>query len=719
MKKILCICAAGLLGLTACQDFLNTSSPSVVDADFIFSNMTTARSVMDGAYESWRNCCENQLYGCGLFYATDMAGSDMDTHPENFDKQPGRHTVETLFRNGTIAGSYGLDSYSKVKSSYEGIYEIAARVNSIITSMEQMDTYTQYVTEANEPSEFSQLYGEAIALRASVFREGLRQFGDMPISFAMGIPGVGLTNRDSIYDCLIADLKKVEPLMYDLGSNPAFASANKNYFSRTYVAGLVGRICLDAAGYQTRRNDMKYTDGKGNPLQFETMGTENNGATYGRRTDWKSFYQTAKEYFEKCMAHAGTAIFYKTDPRSNSGNRVYDNPYQYFFQQMHDNDAAYADESIYEYPMQAGTTNNARGYDLGRASDGAERNAYPCKVYSQCRAVPAFYYGMYDPKDKRRDVTYSVTGSNGDGTEKLVSFEKGSKITGGITLNKWDPNRQPVPQTAVQRVSGINGPYMRMSEIYLSYAEACAILGDEANAKQYLTLIRERSFPAGEAKVDQFIAKNGSLFNAIIQERAFELGGDGDRRWTLLRTGLFPQKIKETKELTKAMLDGLKANGYYEFENGNVISSYIWTKSVDAKSIYGYRLTTQCPEGMEGDPVLYPGWRGQHDSWETFGCNYKTDSPKTNLAIKGLFKHIEPGSAEALALEADGYTKIAWGAQLIDNKGITKYDMEYEYYTTFFYDYDYVKAPLYLYPFPTAILTAGNITNGYGYKNLY
>ena len=43
MKKILTICAAGLIGLTACEDYLETSSPSVVDADFIFSNMTTAR----------------------------------------------------------------------------------------------------------------------------------------------------------------------------------------------------------------------------------------------------------------------------------------------------------------------------------------------------------------------------------------------------------------------------------------------------------------------------------------------------------------------------------------------------------------------------------------------------------------------------------------------------------------------------------------------------
>lgn len=59
MKKYkLLIAAVGLVTTTACSDYLDTSSPSVVDADFVFSNTRTARAAMDGAYEAWRDCAQ-------------------------------------------------------------------------------------------------------------------------------------------------------------------------------------------------------------------------------------------------------------------------------------------------------------------------------------------------------------------------------------------------------------------------------------------------------------------------------------------------------------------------------------------------------------------------------------------------------------------------------------------------------------------------------------
>lgn len=86
------------------------------------------------------------------------------------------------------------------------------------------------------------------------------------------------------------------------------------------------------------------------------------------------------------------------------------------------------------------------------------------------------------------------------------------------------------------------------------------------------------------ANTDAFIASFGNdLVRAIIEERGFEYAGEGDRRWTLIRSGYLPEDIKRIKDMTKAMMDGLATKGYYEFENGNIISAYIWTKLVDAK----------------------------------------------------------------------------------------------------------------------------------------
>ena len=684
----------------ACHDFLETHSASTMDGDFVTSSEANIRLAMSGLYETWRDCAQNKVFGDGLWYGADVPGSDITRHPEAFTNQPGRHWPECLYQNGNYASQYGLLSYLKEDDIFASLYKIIAVSNAITGAVEARDDYESMIN--GKPSEMGQLYGEAVAMRATAYRELIKNFGDVPFNNKIGEVAQGLVGRDWIYEKCLEDLQKVEPVMYPVN--------NKSRFSQTYVDGLIGRMALEAGGYQTRRNDLERKDLKGNAITFEQLGTVNNDATYARRADWQRFYSLAKTYFQKAFSeHLGTAVFHETDPRADEANgRIYNNPYQYFFQQMMDADGMYADESIYEYPMQQGIVNDARPYSFGRPSNGGSKNAYPCKAYGQGRVNPAFYYGVFDPQDKRRDVAVTVTGSDGAGNEKLIPFVPNSKANGGgLSFNKWDENRQTHPWVKAQRMSGINGPYMRLSEMYLGYAEACAALGDNGEARTYLDLIRNRAFgDAIKAKTDAFIAQEGSLLNAIIQERGFEFAAEGDRRFTLIRTGLLPVKIKYIKDLTRAMIDGLKTNGYYTFENGNTISNTVYTKMVNGQKEKGYRLTTQCPEGQEDDPLLYPGWRGQKDNWDELGCAYKGDT-LTNLAIKGLFKSLS--SSEISALKAEGYEAQAWGADIVQ--------YEDEYYTYLFYDYDYTQAPIYLWPFTPQILSTGGFKNGYGFKN--
>lgn len=706
MKKIIysALCL-GAVAMTGCNDFLETSSPSVVDGDFVFSNMTTARTAMDGAYEAWRAVANGQVFGAGLFYAADIAGSDIERHPESYTAQTARHVPECFYVNGTETNN--KDAIQYAKSAYPMLYEVISKCNAITTAMENA-SYFEEIMSAGKPSDQTELYGEACALRATAYRELLRYYGDVPYNEKFGVPAGGLACRDSIYDVILDNLVKVEPLMYRVGES----GITKGMMSRTYVQGIIGRIALEAGGYQTRRSDIKYVNGKGEPLTFETMGKPNaaaENAVYGRRSDWKSKYELAKKYYGMAAENSGIARFNTVDPRAAEGKRVYGNPYQYFFQQMHIGDEFFADESVYEVILTKGASNE-RPYSNGRPSSGANRtntNGYPCKAYGQARIVPAYYYGKFDPNDMRRDVSVCITGSTGTGIEKLIPIAPNSKSDGGgMSLNKFDECRVDIPW-AKQRNSGFNGPYMRMAEIYLGYAEACAVLGDNATATQYLKLVRERSFPAGMAKTEAQIAKYG-LLEAIIEERGYEYCGEGDRRMTLIRTGLVGKKIKEMKELMAAMVEGLRTSGSYTFENGNVISNYIYTKLVDAKSIHGFRLTAQTPAGMEDDPILFPGWRGQHDDWtkvaEAGGFTFKAPE-KSNLAIRGLFAPVE----DEAALLADGYTKVDWGKAYVDKAE--------EYVDNYFKGYDYESAPIYLWGFEPNIILTGGLHNGYGFPD--
>lgn len=690
-----------MLSATACSDYLETSSPSVVDADFVFSNTTTARAALEGGYEQWRSTANAYVFGAGLFYASDIAGSDIERHPEAYANQVARHVPECFYENGTLTTSYNNVSYSGNNNSgaYVQLFDAIGKANAVIQGIEESEAGAQAIT-AGKQSDLGQLYGEAIALRSTCYRELIKYYGDVPFVTVFGEAAGGLASRDSIYDCIIADLQRVEPLM-----SPVKAT-NKNYFSQTYVDALIGRIALEAAGYQTRRADLTYVDRKGDKLTFETLGQANANAAnafYGRRSDWKDLYQTARTAFANAIDHKGDVVFHTADTRSTGKNgQVFDNPYQLFFQQMMDDDATYADESIYEYPMQFNVSSDERPYSSGRVSTGGSKNAYPCKNYGQARINPAYYFGVFDPKDMRRDVSAAVTGTS-DGVEKLIPFTPGSQANGGgITLNKWDENRMATPNVTAQRKSGVNGPYMRMSEVYLGYAEACAVLGDEATARTYLNLIRERSFPAGQAGTDEFIAASGSLFKAIIEERGFEFAGEGDRRFTLIRTGLLPEAIKRIKTLTTAMFDGLQSKGYYEFDNGNVFSLYMCTKAVNAKDSLGYRLTTQATDTT--NPITYPGWRGVNDDWTSYGWKKEASVPCTNLAIQGLFSRVD-----TTALKAQGYTVVYWGQQLLTNRK--------EYDENLFNSYDYVSAPVYLWPICPNSVSTGNFHNGYGFTD--
>lgn len=120
------LCAAGILGgATSCNDYLETKSPSTNDADFVFSNITTAQAALNGAKYQMHGAFGSHIFGDGLYYAADIAGSDIMRHPEAYSNQPGRHIPEGFYRNGTEAGTYGLLSYQrKVQAVLMVVYSL-------------------------------------------------------------------------------------------------------------------------------------------------------------------------------------------------------------------------------------------------------------------------------------------------------------------------------------------------------------------------------------------------------------------------------------------------------------------------------------------------------------------------------------------------------------------------------------------------------------------
>jgi starch-binding outer membrane protein, SusD/RagB family len=696
MKKLLYVFLTALMFTSfSCSDYLEVSSPSSVDESFVFSTPDEAYKVIIGCYEIWRTANN------GLFYDVQVVGSDAECHPESYDAQT-RHIPEGLY-----AADLTID-FADAINSWANFYKVANRANIIMTVISEKAEYKAAKT-ANTINAWTQLYGEAQVFRSAAYHELIRYFGDVPyftepIYRTEQVDGVGCTSRDAIYDSEIAALKAVEPLMYRLGEGGITAER----FSRTFVQGLIGRMALHAGGYSLRRTDFNYGS-----ATFDQIGAEQWNAKYVRLKNYQDYYKIAKTYLEALETNPGTATLITSDTRGAG----YNNPFQRNFQ--YNMDLIVSPESLYEIgETQANTTE--RPYAFGRPSDGGSSNAYPCKSYGQSRMYASFYYGDFDPKDIRRDVTTTVTANSGACSEKIITFTPGSRSNGGLPSNKWDDSRMKTPYTTSQRNSGINWPIMRMSDVFLMLAEVYAELGDEGKAKTELTKVRARAFAVADQteKVTNYISvlSGDALKEAIQQERKLEFAGEGYRRYDLIRTGKMPQKIKQVRDLQIAMVAGLKSKGYYTFPNGNTISNYIWVKSVNVADLgMSKMLTTQC-DVAETDPtypVKFPSWRGNCDLWTSSG--YTATSGTRNLAIQGLFKYIDPASAEAKALETAGYKKTAWGATIVAN--------EAQYTTNIFKGYTdaYYSAgtpPRYLFAMGSETISKSNglITNGYGFS---
>lgn len=706
MKKIIttAMAAAALLMATGCSDFLDTSSPSVVDKDFVFSDVQSARAALYYGYQTLQN--NRSVHSVGFFW-TPIWGSDIEDAQDAYSDGSAGCQEKTFYPGGTE--NYNINS-GEGTEVFGMLYQTIAVCNSLINAFEEKDDFNEIMT--GEPNDLSDIYGQAVALRATCYWELFKWYGDVPHALKTGEKAEGLTSRFAIADYHIQKLREVEPHMYRVGEG----STRADVMNRTYVQGLIGRFCLYNGGYTTRRTDLGadfYVDGNGKQLTFEDWSVEKNKAKYGRRSDWRELYQIAQQYLQAAVDNHGSITLHLTDPRSADGNRVYDNPFQYCFQQMHCGASdGLADESVYELPMEYNNGADRPAY-IGRPSRGGNGDA-PCVGCGQDRVQAWFYYGAFNPADKRRDASVTVTGSDGQGHEDIQSFNRSNWGCGaGPATNKWDWNRLPAPNTNSYGTSGINYSYMRISDIYLMLAEVKAALGDDSGARSLLATVHNRNFAGGsDPDFNKYIADCGSVWDAVIQERAFEFLGEGVRRFDLIRTGKLPAAaVANRKEMTR-IIDEVVANGYATFANGNELPAYIWTKMVDARSLYGYRLTAATPTGKEDDPVLYPGWRGQHDDWGSLYPKVAGVS-ETNVAIRGLFRHITPGSAEAQALEAEGYEQRPWAVDMdaYRDSYATKLLAGYS-------DADYAakNPPIYLLPFTYNTLTTSNITNGYGFR---
>ena len=183
--------------------------------------------------------------------------------------------------------------------------------------------------------------------------------------------------------------------------------------------------------------------------------------------------------------------------------------------------------------LQCSEGNVAVGFNGPRNFDGPfYESGYSFNVPTQ-EAYDAFEEG-----DLRRDVAilnidafaamYPEWNNNAG-----VKYGKGYKHTGFFN-RKYIPRKGDANLPDVNLTNPNNYRAIRYADVLLMAAEAFNRNGDDATARQYLNIVRERAF--GNATHNNLTDTGANLTNAIWLERRRELVGEGHRFFDLVRT---------------------------------------------------------------------------------------------------------------------------------------------------------------------------------------
>ncbi len=490
MKKIIYILntvlvSAGLL-FTSCD--LDAPAKSAAESQVVTSTYALAEGLVMGIHQSF---AETNSYR-GRYIPFYGINSDI----EWINNISGQLADDSKYELTGYAARPTNTQMNTENNAWAKFYEGIERANLAIEGLRN------YGDVENDP-DMAQLLGEALTLRAVIYLDLMKGWGDVPLRLEpISTETVYLprTDRDIIYKQLLADLAEAENLVgWPNGSN---ITSSTERINKAFVKGLMARIALYASGYSQRADGLRRsTDPE---LSVDNM------------------YNLVKE---------------KTLEVINSGtNRL--GEFEQNFRLLCQDNVQAGNESLWEIPFSAG-----RGrvlYTFGIRHRVV--NQYTGQAQGGVNGpVPTLFYD-YDVNDIRRDITCIPYNWNNNPAVQQLSTLKSWCF--GKLRYEWMNRR--VTST---NDDGINWQYMRLADLYLMAAEAINELDGPAAAAPYLKPILDRALPPAKvtAYMTQATAGKEAFFNAIVEQRAFEFAGESLRKADLIRWNLLKVKLDEAK----------------------------------------------------------------------------------------------------------------------------------------------------------------------------
>lgn len=583
-KILLSILFSFVLCFTACDDYLEVHPATGFTEAEVFSSESEIQAAVAGIYTLMLT---DDAYSNRLAFVFNP----------NTDVEMSAIATNTVNVNGSDIACFEPKPYwTTLNSTWNAMYKIINLSNDVIEGIEKSDIYKADSKE--KASGITQLYGEAKTLRAMVYLDMIRIWGDVVFRTKSSTGDedfkVGVTDRNKILEFLIDDLKSVEPLM-QYASELDYGVERT---SKSFNQGLIGLLALTRGGW-TLRPDGEASIGK-----------------MVRGENYQLYYDIAIEYLGKVI---------------NEKHHDLKTSYRNFWVGQNNWVTPVSDDVMFSLPLLKGASGEY-GYAVGIP---ITEGSHPYGSASGSLNLAGTYLYSFDSKDLRRDVTCAPYSYDAN-LKQVIRLDLAK-----LAVGKWSKLYQTTPVgSSSTKATGINYPWMRFADVLLMYAEAVNDrFGPRADAQESLKRVRRRAFNQTDwsDKVDNYVASKSSpdlFFKAIMDERAWEFGGESKRKFDLARWNKYGEVIYN--QYYKLLNWGKVANGAYVSGVDNVPGSVYWKEIPDPNNAGRIILDIK---GI--DPVLQSKPAGYTETifaTKWYALNNDTQSYEPNNEIKWSFR---------------------------------------------------------------------------------
>ena len=534
-KTILTILAvaATAFSLSSCDSWIKESPDDQITEEKVGDSDDAANSWVTGVYSKWIY----DMFCWGYFPRVLEIDADYISGPDwMFNK----------FGTGNFQGENDVTD-----ALWNGCYALIKRANMAELRINGMQSLTEKAK--------NNYIGEVQFQKALAYFLLVRAYGEVPIQAEDNkYDNVSQPRQavDKVYDYIIATLESAAAKMY----KNTDAAYSEGHVSAGSAAGLLAKVyateassAMPAGTPITIRSGKTY-NGSGDTQTYaplRSINLEKTAVSGYENLDSKALYTKAAEWAKKVIdgeygsyelldydnlwkKASATASEFMFSVGSVSGDATYKNA-------IHTQYNGYLTATGSDFIQEGGWIGCTRHwYDLFDHDDFriVKGVKHRWRAYTQEKSNSGFYYP--------RDEEYTVMATGYDLNGNHVGDPQGIFADGVSYYYSMDSQclafttkYADVTNDAIKDADA-NWPFLRYADVLLIYAEAENELGQQSEAIKYLNMVRKRSnaTPAtseGNGALDT----QTKLRSAIIEERAKEFACEGDRRWDLIRWGIY------------------------------------------------------------------------------------------------------------------------------------------------------------------------------------